>query len=146
MVTARGGITCFKSIIHIINMADSSVCRLIAPVIDYIIGEIRSFGTDYLTSEISWNVVYYQIVVKGQIASSHHKSEAVNALNVSAPRICRTYNRILHCIMIVVWIKSPLLICSPAHRAMIYYWVWAFSTAPCIIAWACGLVGTGTWA
>ncbi len=43
-----------------------------------------------------------KVVVECKVASAHHKTETVNALDMTAPRIRRTDDRILHSVVVVI--------------------------------------------
>ena len=66
-------------------MADRAVCRLIAPVVDDIVGEIRHARARDLAAEVAGDIVDNEVVVEGQTAVAHHDRKAVDALVMAAP-------------------------------------------------------------
>ena len=127
-------------------MPDGAVGSLIAPVVDNVVSEIRHARARDFAAEITGNVVDNEIVVKGQVAVAHHDGKAVDTLVMTAPGVCGTDHGILHGIVGVVGIQTPLLIRCPADGAVIDHAVRALGAAPCIVAGAGRLIGTRTGA
>jgi hypothetical protein len=81
---------------------------------------LRWYRQNQKTGEYEWdvdtvidkkgNVVYDEVVVEAEIAVTHHYTEAVYALVVSAPGVSRTDDGILHGVVIVVGVETPLFV------------------------------------
>ena len=125
-------------------MSYRAVSGLIAPVVDDVVGKVGNSCAGDFSAEVSRYVVDYEVVVVGEIAVAHHDPEAVNALVMTSPRVCRSDDRILHGVVGVVGVKSPLLVGSPANRAVVNDAVRAFRAAPCVVSGARSIVRTRT--
>ena len=85
MIAARGGAACLEGIVHIVQMTYGTVGGLIAPVIDDVVGKVRGVLVGHLSAEVTGDIVYYQVMVKGKVALAQHYPKAVQPLLVTSP-------------------------------------------------------------
>ena len=136
----------FERIVDVIDMTDGAIGCLVAPVIDNIVREVRRILIGDLATEITGHAMQDQVVIPCKIRASEHDTKAVDTLVMTAPRIGRTNDRVLHRVIVVLGIQTPLLIRRPAEGAVIDNGIRAIRTAPGVVAGAGRIIGTRTGA